>query len=179
MMQVINTQRLILRGFEHGDVGDLYAYAKSSRVGPMAGWRPHEDLGVSQSIIDLFISQQEVWAIVDRNTDQVIGSIGLHNDAHRDNPNVRMLGYVLAEQYWGQGFMVEAVKAVLNYAFKEMKLQMVSVGHFTSNQQSQRVINKCGFLYEGTIRQAKVLYDGSIVDIAVYSMTNEEYFLKF
>jgi [ribosomal protein S5]-alanine N-acetyltransferase len=175
MMQTLRTPRLVLRSFELADVNDLFAYAKSPVVGPMAGWPPHQNINFSQKIVEHFIQEQEVWAIVDPIINRVIGSIGLHQDQRRDNPNVKMLGYVLAEDYWGQGLMREAVNAVLDYAFEVMKLDLVSVSHFPNNQQSQRVIAKCGFIYEGRLRAAKVLYDGTITDLVLYSLTKEEY----
>ena len=55
------------------------------------------------------------------------------------------------------------------------KLDVLSVIHYTFNTRSKRVIEKCGFKYEGTIRNAKELYDGRIVDEACYSILKEEY----
>ena len=43
----------------------------------------------------------------------------------------------------------EAVSAVINYAFKELRLDFLVVGHFVRNSQSRRVIEKCGFTYMG------------------------------
>ena len=62
-----------------------------------------------------------------------------------------MIGYVLSEDYWGKG-IIEAVKAVLAYAFTELNLDLVTVHHFAYNEKSRRVIEKCGFHYEGTLR---------------------------
>lgn len=86
-----------------------------------------------------------------------------------------MLGYVLYEDYWGQGIMVEASKAAINYAFENLDIQLLTVNHYPFNHQSKRVIEKCGFSYEGTLRHASKIYDGSIYDLACYSMTKEEW----
>ncbi len=180
-MKVLETDRLLLREWIEEDCYDLYEYAKSPKVGPMAGWVPHESLDKSKEIVHMFIESNETWAICLKQTGKVIGSIGLHPDKKRsyDSDQVKMLGYVLAEDYWGQGIMVEAGKEVLRFAFKEFNVETLSVYHFSSNPQSKRVIEKLGFTYEGTLRKAIKLQDGTIVDSLCYSLLKEEYEKKF
>lgn len=174
-MQVIETNRLTLRGFLPTDLDDFYEYAKNDKVGPMAGWKPHTSLEESQEILKSFVESTEVWAIVFKENYKVIGSIGLHNDRKRDNPNARMLGYVLSEEYWGKSLMLEAVHAILNHAFNESKLELVSVYHYPFNKQSSSVIKNAGFKYEGLQRQSTVRFDGVKLDSVLYSMTKNEY----
>lgn len=174
-MQTIETNRLILRSFLPTDINDFYAYAKSDKVGPMAGWKPHACLEESQTILTTFVESTEVWAIVHKHDNKVIGSIGLHNDRKRDNLNTRMLGYVLSEDYWGKSLMLEAVHTILNHAFNELNLELVSVYHYPFNKQSGSVIKNAGFKYEGIQRQSVVRYDGVVLDSTLYSMTKDEY----
>jgi putative acetyltransferase len=82
---------------------------------------------------------------------------------------------VLAQDCWGNGYMSEAVRRVLRYGFEEMNLRLMSVSHYTFNDQSRRVIEKCGFVYEGTPRQTFLRYDGAVFDEAVFSMTKDEW----
>jgi putative acetyltransferase len=174
-MDILETNRLILRPFQITDLDDLYEYAKNPNVGPKAGWKPHESKDDSFVIINIFIESNEVWALVDKDTKKVIGSVGLHKDPFRTSDDAKMLGYVLAEEYWGRGLIVEASKAAINYAFKILAVNLLSVQHYTYNHQSKRVIEKCGFHYEGTLRQAAKIYNGSVYDVACYSMTKEEW----
>ncbi|SFC42197.1 GNAT family N-acetyltransferase [Clostridium uliginosum] len=175
-MKVLETERLILRPWTIDDLEDFYEYAKNPNIGPNAGWEPHSNKEDSKKILELFIEKDETWAIVYKENDKVIGSIGLHTDEKRNGINSNMLGYVLSEEYWGKGIMTEAVKCVIKYAFEEIKLDILSVCHYTFNNRSKRVIEKCGFKYEGTIRCAKKLYDTRIVDEVCYSILKEEYF---
>ena len=62
-----------------------------------------------------------------------------------------------------------------NPAFEELRLQLVTVYHFAYNQRSRRVIEKAGFVSEGTLRRAFVRYDGRIFDECSYSMTRDEW----
>jgi len=174
-MQVIETNRLILRSFLPTDLNDFFAYAKNDKVGPMAGWKPHVSLEESQEILKSFVESTEVWAIVHKLDNKVIGSIGLHNDRKRDNPNARMLGYVLSEEYWGQSLMLEAVHALLNHGFNELNLELISVYHYPFNKQSGSVIKNAGFKYEGIQRQSTIRFDGVKLDSTLYSMTKDEY----
>ena len=87
-----------------------------------------------------------------------------------------MLGYVLAEPYWGRGLMTEAVKGMIKYAFEELNIDLLSVYHYPHNERSKRVIEKCGFHYEGTLRRASTIYNGRVFDDVCYSLTKEEYY---
>ena len=62
-MKTIETSRLRLREFRQSDLNDFFEYAKSDKVGPMAGWKPHENREESQKILNMFIEENEVWAI--------------------------------------------------------------------------------------------------------------------
>jgi [ribosomal protein S5]-alanine N-acetyltransferase len=174
-MKALETERLILRKWEISDLDDFYEYAKNPNVGPNAGWGPHEDKETSMKILQSFIEQDEVWAIIYKENGKAIGSLGLHADKRRENVNGKMVGYVLSEDYWGKGIMSEAVKAAIKHGFQEMNLDVLSVYHYTYNNRSRGVIEKCGFKYEGTLRYASKIYDGTVYDSACYSILREEF----
>ncbi len=175
MIVNLETDRLLLRKYQASDIDDFFANSRNPNIGPRAGWKPHETREESAKILAAFITGEEVWAITFKSTGKVIGSIGLHQDSMRTAKNVKSIGYVLAEEYWGQGIMTEAVKRVMQYAFEELQVDLLSVGHYPFNKGSQRVIEKCGFKYEGRIRMASQIYDGSIYDLMSYSMTRDEW----
>lgn len=177
-MKTLETERLILRQFVEGDLDDLFEYAQSPNVGPNAGWAPHKTKEDTAKIIKMFIEENEVWAIVEKKSNKVIGSYGLHNDRKRDNSKAKMIGYVLSEKFWGNGYVPEVTNRVLEYAFNELDLNIVSVYHFPFNERSKRVIEKCGFKFEGVIRLASTLPSSELVDDVCYSMTKEEFFIK-
>lgn len=175
-MVTLETDRMILRGWRMEDLEDFFEYAKNPEVGPNAGWPPHQDKETSERILKGFIEKEEVWAIEDKHSGKVIGSLGVHEDHKRDEDiNARMIGYVLSRHFWGKGLMTEAVKKVLNYLFLEQKLDLVSCYHYSFNMKSKSVIQKCGFKYEGTLRCASKIFDDSVYDDCCYSITREEY----
>lgn len=174
-MQEIETKRLILRAFKPSDVQDFFEYAQNEKIGLMAGWKPHTTIEKSQKVVEMFIEKKEVWAIELKDNQKVIGLVGLHNDRKRDNTNSKMLGYELNETYWGHGYILEAVYAILNHGFNDLNIGIISVNHYSINAQSASVIKKVGFVYEGTLRQSTLRFDGKVLDNVIYSLTKSEY----
>ena len=147
---VLKTERLILRPWRQEDLDDFYAYARVDGVGQMAGWLPHESKETTQTILDSFINSKKTFAL--ELDGKVIGSLGIETYSEEKLPELaelkgRSIGYVLSKEYWGQGLMPEAVKAVQQYLFETVGLDFLLIGHFVWNGQSRRVIQKCGFTY--------------------------------
>lgn len=171
----LETERLILRMWDKKDANALYQYAKNPNVGPNAGWKPHKDPAESRTIItDLFLVNM-CWAIIDKKTGKLIGSIGLEEDNLRPSVRSKELGYSLSEDFWGKGIMTEAAKRLVKYSFEELKLDILCIRTGDDNKRSQSVIRKCGFVYEGTLRRAYKIYDGSIRETRCHSILKEEY----
>ena len=148
---VIETERLILRPFKQSDLDDFYEYARVDGVGEMAGWKHHENKEKSQSILDLFITEDKTFAIVLKENNKVIGSLGVEEYGMEQalseffDYQGREIGYVLSKDYWGKGLMPEAVKAVIDYLFNVQKLDFLTCGYYEFNNQSKKVQEKCGF----------------------------------
>ncbi|MCI7145390.1 MAG: GNAT family N-acetyltransferase [Clostridiales bacterium] len=171
----LETERLILREWTPADAEDLYEYARDPDVGPHAGWKPHEDVRESRKIIDELFRSNETWALVEKESGRIVGSIGLEQDKYRPEIRSREMGYSLGKAYWGRGYMTEAAKRLIHYAFEELKLEVLMIRTGDANLRSRRVIDKCGFTYEGTLRRAYRLYDGRLREVRCYSMLREEF----
>lgn len=149
--KVLETQRLILREFKEEDLTDFYEYASVDGVGEMAGWSHHENIETTKEILNSFIKDNKVFAIVYKENNKVIGSLGVEKYFMEDkldefkNLYGREIGYVLSKDYWGKGLMKEAVKCVINYLFDECNLDFIICGYYLFNNQSKRVQEKCGF----------------------------------
>ena len=149
--KVLKTQRLILREFKEEDLTDFYEYASVDGVGEMAGWSHHENIETTKEILNSFIKDNKVFAIVYKENNKVIGSLGVEKYGMEDKLDEfkdlygRSIGYVLSKDYWGKGLMKEAVKCVINYLFDECNLDFIICGYYLFNNQSKRVQEKCGF----------------------------------
>lgn len=176
-MKPIETERLWLRPWRMEDAEDFYAYAKDPVVGPMAGWKPHEDIEESRERLSRWVHRAgEMFAIEEKASGRVIGSLGLEEAGRRPGvPSCRSLGYVLGRAWWGQGLMTEAARAAVDYAFQVIKVRLLTVNHYTDNPRSRRVIEKNGFVYEGTLRDGSVLFNGEIKSLCYYSLRAWEY----
>lgn len=148
-MAVLETERTIIRPFTDADAPDLYAYAKSPDVGPIAGWKPHESVEESLKIIRTVFAAPNSFAVADRETGRVIGSAGFVGRSKGAAPSDE-LGYVLSPDYWGRGLMTEVCRELLRYGFEDLGLAEIWCTHYAENTRSKRVIEKCGFSYAFT-----------------------------
>ncbi|MBR6472591.1 MAG: GNAT family N-acetyltransferase [Firmicutes bacterium] len=174
----IETERLLLTPWTNSeeDVAGLFAWASNPNVGPNAGWKPHASLEESRKIIEeMFIPGGEAYAIRLKDTREIIGNISVYEDSARENVASMEVGYALKEECWGHGYMTEACKALMAYAFDKYDLVIMSIRTSEVNARSQRVIEKCGFKYEGTLRRAYHIYTGIDRDSRLYSITREEW----
>ena len=132
---VIKTERLILRPWKETDLDDFFEYASVDGVGEMAGWPHHKSKEESKLIIDSFINDKKTFAIEYKG--KVIGSLGIEEYNENTLPEfkdkkVRELGFVLSKDYWGKGFMPEAVKGVIDYLFNQLQLDIIVCCHFAN-----------------------------------------------
>lgn len=171
----LETDRLILRMWTKKDAPALFAYANDPDVGPNAGWKPHANVGESRMIIDQLFRRNMTWAIVEKETGTIVGSIGFEEDRYRPRISSKEMGYSLAKDRWGNGYMTEAARRLIRYSFEELKLDVLMIRTSETNLRSQRVIEKCGFTYEGTLRRAYRMYDNQLREVRCYSILKEEY----
>ena len=146
---ILQTERLLLRQWQNSDANALFKYASDPRVGPNAGWPIHKSEAHSLEIIQTVLSAPETYAIVIKETNEPIGSIGLMMGEYTDlteNTNEAELGYWIGVPYWGQGLITEASKEIIRYGFESLKLNAIWCGYFSHNTRSGRVQEKCGFL---------------------------------
>ena len=149
---ILETDRLILRAWEITDLDDFFEYASVEGVGEKAGWEHHKSKDKSLEILKMFIEEKKVFAIVLKENQKVIGSIGIEElseelDKDLDNLLGRELGYVLNKDYWNKGIMKEAVSKVVDYCFNTLKLNFLMASYFNYNIASKRVLENLNFKF--------------------------------
>lgn len=151
----LQTERLILRPWQESDAEALYKYAQNHSIGPAAGWPPHTSIENSREIIKTVLSAPNTYAIVTKETEEAIGSIGIMTlrsevySANMANDECE-IGFWIGEPFWGQGLIPEAVNELLRHIFEDLGQTAVWCGYFEGNTKSQRVQEKCGFTYSHT-----------------------------
>lgn len=178
-MKIIETERLILRDLRISDLDDFYKYAKNINVTSMLNWKPHLNREVSLEFLKTYVENNDVWAIVLKENEKVIGHLKIYPDENRgkysETNSAKLITYALSEDYWGKGYMTEALKCAIKYAFDEMNIELLTAFHIPHNIRSKRVIEKCGFQYETTIEQGYKYYDGQIFDSVCHSIFKSDY----
>jgi [ribosomal protein S5]-alanine N-acetyltransferase len=173
----LQSERLRLRPFTDADGDALFALHSNARVLRYWDSPPWED----RARADRFLATCRQMAdegtgarlALDRTSDDAfIGWIGLS----RWNPDFRSaaLGYCLDEPAWGHGYATEAARAVLRWAFDTLDLNRVQAEADTRNIASARVLEKVGFVREGTLREDCIV-DGDVSDSWVFGLLRREW----
>ena len=171
----LETERLILRPFALEDAEDMFnGWASDPRATRYLTWPPHASINDSLDIINLWLGlypdpHHYVWALELKETSRVVGSLGVVY--HDDDIESMELGYCLTPHYWGLGLMTEALGAAVDFLFGRVGARRLQARHDLRNPGSGRVLQKRGFVYEGTRRQGDLNNTG-IYDAAFYGLLN-------
>lgn len=174
MPAVLTTERLILRPLTVDDAPTVERYAGAYEVALNTLRIPHPyPAGAAAEWIASHTqsANAHVFAQTLRETGEMIGSIGLHMDLNHDSAEI---GYWLGVPFWGKGYVTEAARAVVGWAFATLPLNRIHAGHFTRNPASGRVLQKLGMKHEGTHRQSIKKW-GEYLDIEMYAILRGEW----
>lgn len=172
-LPVLTTERLKLRAVTLDDAEAMFTYGSNENVTKYVLWNTHETLEDSKEFIEMALETYKMhpfyhWGI--EYEGKFIGTID-YVMIHQHN-KVGEIGYVLAEEYWNKGIVTEAAKKVIDFGFKELQLVRVQARCVVENTGSSRVMEKCGMIYEGTLRKALYM-KGSHRDVKMYAVTDE------
>lgn len=177
-MYIIDTQRLTLRPWNENDLFDFHEFMSDERVAQCSGTRVITDIEISKECINNYMDYNLSYAIVLRQSNKVIGSIGMDitaPDENLTNLNQRYVGYTIHPDYWGNGYATEAAQSLIKYLFEVCDLDLVWTSHYDFNIRSSKVINKCGFKYAfSRLKNLKSL-DNKAVNELLYKITKDEF----
>jgi ribosomal-protein-alanine N-acetyltransferase len=173
----LGTTRLILRPLRLADAADVLAYAGDPEVSRFMSWEMHRSIDDSQDfllwVMECYSHHEEgPWGLEERSSGRLIGTCGLHDVVPADRR--AELGYTLARPYWNQGYMTEAVEAVLKFAFLRLDLNRIQAVCVPENLASERVMQKVGMTYEGTLRDYRLI-KGMLRRMKMHSILRREY----
>jgi RimJ/RimL family protein N-acetyltransferase len=142
----LETGRLVLRAPSHADVKALAALANDLRVAANTARIPHPYGVADAEQFIASVNRREGEACFVITLDGVlIGGCGLDPRAGEDVD----LGYWLGVPYWGRGLATEAVRALIDHAFGDLRHETLQAGARVSNPTSRRVLEKCAFQWTG------------------------------
>lgn len=149
--RTIETPRLLLSHWTEEDAEEEYELAKDPYIGKMCGgWPAPEDPDSARETIRSVLMKEECYRIRLKENAVLVGCCELMRASRHGQPEDYEIGYWIGRPFWGNGYAGEAVNALLRRAFLELDADRVWCSCYDGNDQSRRVIEKCGFSYHHT-----------------------------
>jgi ribosomal-protein-alanine N-acetyltransferase len=176
-LPIITAPRVVLRWISEDDIDSLFEIFSNPQV--MRYWStvplPDREAAVAlqREIAEGNLREAMFkWGIALRDSGKVIGTTTLFN-LSLDNGRAE-LGYAMAHAYWGQGYMNEALKALVSHAFEVMELRRLEADVDPRNVASVRTLERLGFQREGFLRE-RWHVNGEIQDALFYGLLRREW----
>ena len=173
----IETDRLTIRLVLASDLPALYAINGDDAVTRYLPYETWRDSAAGETWFQRASSMHAAgeagqFVIVLREAGAIVGTCLLFRI---DRANARAeIGYVLARKYWGAGYMIEAMRAFVAFAFDHLALRRLEATVDPRNVASARVVERLGFVKEGLLRERSVM-KGEITDSSLYGLLRGEW----
>lgn len=167
------TKRLVIRNFTMGDLLDYYEYLSDPDVVRYEPYKAQTMQQVKNNILEL-VNSNNMFAVELKSSKKMIGNIYF---ADIDS-KTKVLGYVFNKKYWNQGYAKEAIKSVINLAFKHSILR-IEAKCDPLNVPSWKLLESLGFTQVTHLKKNTYFWkdeDGNPIwkDTFVYSLTNRK-----
>ena len=177
----ITTERLTIRLVEASDVPcllDVNTDDAVTRYLPYETWKSIADgeAWFNRMSAATAAGEARQFVIVHRAEDRIIGTCLLFRF---EQPSARgEIGYVLAKKYWGAGYMLEAMKAFVAFAFEHVGLRRLEAEIDPRNVASAKLLERLGFAKEGLLHQ-RWANKGELTDSAIYGLLHADWTASF
>lgn len=174
------TERLILRKFTDSDVNDMFSnWGSDSAVTKFLKWKKHENVNVTKEYITSLSEQYKnprtyIWGIELKEIGQVIGSISATCNQEAESVHI---SFCIGRPWWNKKITSEALKELITFFIEEVEVNRIESCHDGRNSSVGKVLRRCGFQGEGTLRQSYYSKQG-IGDIIWYAIIREDYLRK-
>jgi ribosomal-protein-alanine N-acetyltransferase len=172
----IETERLLLRKILMSDVEELFLIRSRIETMKYIG----KPLAITISEVEELIQKMNdnlennlgiAWGISFKNESKIIGSVGYHR-IEKEHYRAE-IGYQLLPDYWNKGIMNEAVKAIIDYAFNNMKLHSIEAKIDPNNKASAQLLKKNNFISEAHFKE-NYFFNGEFIDTEIFSLLNKK-----
>jgi len=147
----LETDNLVLRQFQIEDVHEVFCNWSSDKdSAKYNAWCVHTSENVTKEYVYEWIdgykkSNYYHWAIVDKQNEEVIGSVSVSNV--KNKKKYCEIGYTVAKKRWNQGIATETLIRVLKFLVDEVGFETVRAMHDVRNEASGKVMRKAGMIY--------------------------------
>ena len=171
--RIIETDRLLLRPMTQADASDLFQMRSDQRMHIYTDSKPDESLEETQAYIDKMnqgINEEKwlIWAIELSSTHQVIGSISIWNFS--ETLKTGELGYGIAPDFQGKGYMKEALLAVVEFAFEVLNMDTLEAFTEEENRISKKLLETCQFKKSGSVEDPGY-YSSKTYHMDIYNLS--------
>ena len=171
------TERLELRASTPADVDPLFAIFSDPEVTRYWSTPPMQSRAEAEAMVERWATHLAAgsglsWVVCRREDGQVLGTCSLFH-FHEQNDRAE-IGYGLGRQFWGQGYMHEALNALFAFAFGDMDLRRLEADTDPRNAPSIRALERLGFAREGLLRERWVV-DGVVSDTLLLGLLRSEW----
>lgn len=174
----IETERLVLRRFAFSDSADMLKYWISDENIQHSYCEPvYSTESEVAALLDKYISSYSSldyyrWAVIEKSSGHCIGQIAFFLVDCKNH--FAEIEYCIGADFQNRGYATEAAKAVIRFGFEKAEFHKIQICHRSNNLPSKRVIEKCGFTFEGALRDYFYI-DGKYYDRLYYSFLRNEY----
>jgi RimJ/RimL family protein N-acetyltransferase len=174
---LIRGEQVYLRAAERSDIGDFVRWFNDAEVvRNLARYAPMSE-AAETSWFDRMLEAQgrtdHFFVICLRENGRAIGTIGLHDVDLRDGR--AEFGIAIGEKdAWGKGYGTDALRAICDFGFGELRLERIGLFYFQGNDRGRRSYEKAGFTHEGTMRRANY-GGGAHRDVHIMGMLRDEW----
>lgn len=173
----IETERLRLRWIEESDLEQLYSIFSDPQVMRYWSTPPLQSLDQARDLLEEIQASNRAgtilkWGVALKPDDKLIGTVTLF---HLDRSNGRgEIGYAQARAYWGNGYINEALHALLKHCFEKLDLRRLEADVDPRNEPSIKTLERLGFQREGFLRE-RWHVDGEIQDALFYGLLRRDW----
>jgi len=177
--KMLETDRLILRPYEENDLSD-YHYMLSDRknmyyLNDIVTETLNEARESLSEAIELMKNgNARRFAVTVKGNPQIIGGVGYDITANTPLGRIGHMGWFLLPEHQNKGYITEAAKQILSYAFEEDNCIRITTGCYKENVPTQKVMSKLGFRKESDRIKAQY-HDGHMKDRLEYAINKDEW----
>jgi [ribosomal protein S5]-alanine N-acetyltransferase len=169
-MTTLQTERLLLRSWNSGDIGSIVKYANNKKISDnLTNGFPYPFTKKdAEMFVQKFSKDNPLKAFAIETNGEFCGAISVfpQDDVHCKNAE---MGYWLAEPFWGKGIITEAARKIIEYGFKTFDITRIFARPYSSNIASHRVLEKAGMTLEARFEKA-IYKNGEFQDELIYSI---------
>lgn len=166
MNEELMTERLVLKRISKEDREFILGEYSDKTINRYMFQDPILDLNAADKMIEGFVHPDNKvvyrWIIIRRSDGVKMGTCGFHDWV--PSRGIIELGYDMKEEFWGNGYMTEAVKRCIRYIISECKVKKIHANIYYKNKRSIALVKKLGFVYSQKAEN--------------YSLQNKEYLLQ-